>query len=76
MSKIYLIRLDGNDLGQILDGLRTREESWRKTAQYFRSGELDHAFIIEECNDEREANEIASFYARIIRNLERQRDEQ
>jgi hypothetical protein len=37
---------------------------------------LDDAFSIEECNGEHEANEISSFYARILRNLERQRDEQ
>ena len=65
-----------NDLGQILDGLRVREESWRRTGDYFRSGNLDDAFAIEECNGEHEANQIALFYARIIRNLERQRDEQ
>jgi len=77
MRKTYLLRLDGNDLGQILDGLRVREQSWRKTADYFRSGyNPDDSFVIEECNGEHEANEIALFYARIIRNLERQRDEQ
>jgi len=77
MSETYLLRLDGNDLGQILDGLRAREESWRKTADYFRSGyNPDDSFVIEECNGEYEANQIALFYARIIRNLERQRDEQ
>ena len=77
MSKTYLIRLEENDLGQILDGLRAREESWRKTADYFRSGyNPDDSFAIEECNGEHEANQIALFYARIIRSLERQRDEQ
>lgn len=77
MNKTYLIRLDDNDLGQILDGLKAREESWRKTAEYFRSGDsADDPFVIEECNDEYEADSIAEFYARIIRDLERQRDEQ
>jgi hypothetical protein len=77
MSKTYLLRLNDSDLGQILEGLQAREESWRKTADYFRSGHNpDDWFLIEECNSEYEANQIALFYARIIRNLERQRDEQ
>ena len=75
--KTYLLRLNENDLGQILDGLHVREESWRKTADYFRSGyNPDGAFVLEDCNGEHEANQIALFYARIIRDLERQRDEQ
>jgi len=77
MSKIYFLRLDENDLGQIMEGLQAREESWRRTADYFRSGyNPDDSFVIEECNGEYEANQIALFYARILRNLERQRDEQ
>ena len=77
MSKTYLLRLEEKDLGQILDGLIAREESWRKTAEYFRSGyNPDDSFIIEECSGEQEANQLALLYARIVRNLERQRDEQ
>ena len=77
MSKTSLIRLEENDLGQILEGLQAREESWRKTADYLRSGyNPDDSFAIEECNGEHEADQIAQFYSRIIRNLERQRDEQ
>ena len=77
MSKIYFLRLDDNDLGQIVEGLQVREESWRRTADYFRSGyNPDASFVIEECNGEYEANQMALFYARILRNLERQRDEQ
>ena len=76
MSKTYVLRLEENDLCQILEGLQAREESWRKTADYFRSGyNPDDSFAIEECGGEYEANQIALFYARIIRNLERQRDE-
>ncbi len=77
MSRTFLIRLEENDLGQILDGLKAREESWRKTADYFRSGfNTDDAFAIEECNDEHEADRIAQFYSRIISDIERQCDEQ
>jgi hypothetical protein len=77
MNKIYFLRLDENDLGQIIEGLQAREETWRRSADYFRSGYIpDDSFVIEECNGEYEANQIALFYARILRNLERQRDEQ
>ena len=77
MSKIYHIQLEANDLGQILDGLREREESWRRTAEYFRTGgDGEEAFAIQECNDEHEAVSIAEFYSRIMRDLERQRKEQ
>lgn len=73
----YLIRLEENDLGQILDDLKAREDSWRKTADYFRSGYNDDgSFAIQECNDEHEADGIAGFYSRSIREVERQRDEQ
>ena len=77
MNKTVLLRLDDNDLGQILDGLRVREESWRKTADYFRSGyNPDDSFVIEECNGEYEADQIALFYSRIVRELEHQREQQ
>jgi hypothetical protein len=77
MNKSYFLRLGENDLGQIIEGLQVREDSWRRTADYFRSGyNPDTSFVIEECNGEHEANQMALFYARIIRNLERQRDEQ
>ncbi|MGD0085961.1 MAG: hypothetical protein ABSC24_02415 [Verrucomicrobiota bacterium] len=77
MNKIYFLRLGENDLGQIIEGLQAREESWRRTANYLRSGyNSDDSFVIEECNGEYEANQIALFYERVLRNLERQRDEQ
>lgn len=77
MSKTYMIRLGKNELGQILDGLRMREVSWRGTAEYLVSDQLaDDSIAIEECRDEHEATRIADFYAAIIRDLERQRDEQ
>jgi hypothetical protein len=77
MKKTILLRLDDNDLGQILDGLRVREESWLKTAEYFRSGHnSDDSFVIEECNGEYEASQIALIYSRIIHDLEHQREQQ
>ncbi len=77
MNKLYFLRLGENDLGQIIEGLQVREDSWRRTGDYFRSGQnTDDSFAIEECNGEHEANDMALFYSRIIRNLERQREEQ
>lgn len=75
--KKYRIELEANDLGQILEGLRIREESWRNTAIYLRDGYFpDDTFVCEECSDEQEAENIANFYQRIILNLEQQRDKQ
>lgn len=75
--KKYRIELEANDLGQILDGLRVREESWRNTATYLRDGYFpDDTFVCEECSDKHEAQNIANFYNRIILNLEQQRDKQ
>jgi hypothetical protein len=77
MSRTYLIRLEENELGQILDGLRAREATWRATAQYQARGYLaDDSIAIEACRDEAEATRIADFYTRIIHDLERQRGEQ
>ncbi len=75
--KKYRIELEANDLGQILDGLRVREESWRRTAAYLRDGDFHgEPFLCEECSDEHEAETIADLYQRIILSLERQMNEQ
>lgn len=77
MNKTYLIRLGENELGQIIDGLKIRESSWRTTAKYLGSESTsEDSIAIEECSNEHEASRIADFYSAIIRNLERQRDEQ
>jgi len=77
MSKTCLIRLEEDDLGQLLGGLKAREDCWRRTADYLRSGcsgEFSNAS--EECSDESEADRMAEWYAKLIRAIERQRDEQ
>jgi hypothetical protein len=77
MGKVFRIRIDGFDLGQLLDGLRIRAESWRKTADYLESGfTADDTFICEECDDVEEATKIADHYDRIIALIERQVQEQ
>ena len=77
MGKQFQLRLDSVDLGQLLDGLRIRAESWLKTAEYLESGcvAID-SFICEECSDAEEAFAIASHYTKIIAQVEKQIEEQ
>lgn len=51
-----------------------RAESWRRTAEYLRTEEMPDGefFIIEECRDEDEADELASCYETIIKNIQNQ----
>ena len=72
----YRIELDELELGQLLDGLECRADSWEKTACYHRTGEAPPDFLIEECSDADEADEIASRYRSIISKIEKQRDAQ
>ena len=60
MGKTFHLRLDGFDLGQILDGLRCRQESWTNTAIYLRDEYFpNESFFCEECSDPDEAQKIA-----------------
>ncbi len=73
MGTTYTIRLEENDLGQLLHGLCSRSESWHNTAEYFESGYNPREdFIIEECTDAEEARAIANHYDRIIATIEMQ----
>jgi hypothetical protein len=77
MPKTVRLELDSIDAGQLLDGLRLRAESWRKTAEFLDSGYIaDAAFLCEECTDADEANRIAQHYERIIGSIEQQLAEQ
>ena len=77
MGKKLQIKFDSLDLGQILEGLRSRQESWKNTAVFLRDGFFpDEAFVCEECSDADEAERIADDYRRIIGNIERQIDAQ
>jgi hypothetical protein len=60
-------------VGQILDGLRIRAESWERTKDYLADGVIDPDDpYIEECNDEIEARQIEAFYREIIKEIETQ----
>jgi hypothetical protein len=76
MQKTYLIKLDGFDLGQLLDGLDVRAEAWEKTADYHRTGESPADFIVEECTDADEADKIAAHYRSIVTKIREQREAQ
>lgn len=75
-DKEYVIRLNGLDLGQLIDGLEVRANAWGLTAEYLENGEVPDGFVIEECNDAEEARRLAEHYQRILRNVIRQQTEQ
>ena len=70
----YCIELEDRDLGQLLDGLQMRAESWERTAAYLRTegtpeGEF---FLVEECSKPEEADDIAAHYRSIIAKIRSQ----
>ncbi len=76
MGTTYTLRLESNDLGQLLDGLRSRSVAWNDTAEYLESGYSSREdFIAEECNDAEEARNIAAHYDRIMAIIEAQMNE-
>ena len=77
MGKEFQIKIDSLDLGQVLDGLRARQQSWKNTAIFLRDDYFpDDSFVCEQCSDPDEAEKIASHYERIIRSVEQQIDQQ
>lgn len=77
MGKIYTIRLEANDLGQLLEGLQSHSESRHNTAEYLESGYNPREdIIVEECTDAEESCAIADHYDRIIATTETQMNSQ
>jgi len=77
VGKEFYFTLDGFDIGQILDGLRCRQESWANTAIFLRDDYFpDDSFLCEECSDADEAQKIADHYSRIISAIEQQIEQQ
>jgi len=63
MGKEFHFTLEGFDIGQILDGLRCRQESWANTAIYLRDDYFpNESFLCEECSDSDEAPAFARGY--------------
>lgn len=75
-DKEFVIRLNGLDLGQLIDGLEARAEAWRQTATYLEIGEAPDGFVIEECSDAEEAHDLAENYQRILRSIIQQQTDQ
>jgi hypothetical protein len=78
MPTTFHIELDDIDLGQILDGLEVRAESWERTAEYLRTEKMPDGefFIVEECNKPEEAEGIAEHYRFIVRKIRGQMETQ
>ena len=78
MAKPYRIELGEQEWGQLLDGLECRAESWRHTDACLRTGELPNGefLVIEECQNEEEAEMLEACYEGIIRNIKRQMEAQ
>lgn len=74
MSVNYQITLDDLEIGQILDGLEIRAESWERTAEFLRTEKMstDELFVVEECSKPEEADGIAESYRAIIAKIRSQ----
>jgi hypothetical protein len=76
MARTYRIELDDRDLGQLLDGLAMRADSWERTAEYLRSGYVPGDEVVEECSNSEEADAIGAHYRSIIRKIQQQMEAQ
>ena len=92
MRKSYTIQLDSLDLGQLLDGLELRAESWERTADYLRGGTIEGDFIVAvgRCCcaalisgrsssfalPSEEADDIGAYYRNIISTIRQQMEAQ
>lgn len=78
MAITYRIALNDLDLGQLLDGLKSRADSWERTAEYLRTDTLpeDEFFLLEECSKPEEADRIAEHYRSIIHKIQSQKEAQ
>ena len=73
MKRKFMLKLNSVHVGQLLDGLRMRAESWRNTEIYMREGyQPDESISWEECSSEYEAEQIAELYESIIATIEEQ----
>lgn len=70
----YSINLSDVDLGQVIDALESRAQSWETTAEYLRSGDIsqEEGCVVEECSGEQEAERIAKHYQQILQEIRAQ----
>ena len=75
-DRLYHFSLRALDFGQMIDGICARRDAWAETAKWFR-GECEAPyFMIEECSDEQEAQQIADHYSEIVETLQKQAEPQ
>jgi hypothetical protein len=68
-DRIIRISIPASDLGQIIDCLEVRRESWAKTAEWFQGTLDDPFFMIEECSHEEEALALVDTYSKILSSI-------
>ena len=74
-DELVTLMLPRNFVGQMLDGLCCREQSYRDTAEYLEHGvtpDPGSTFIIEEVKDAEEARTLAGFYREVIEEVDGQ----
>lgn len=71
-EKIITLQLPESFVGQIIDGLDVRLESYERTVAYYHGEPVDGD--IEECNYAEEAETIAATYREIITTIQEQRE--
>jgi hypothetical protein len=59
-------------VGQMLDALYMRLETWEYTEEYLNTGHIHEPYLIEECSNAYEASQIADYYKEIIKSIEKQ----
>lgn len=66
------LKLQREDILQLIDAVSLRRDSWQNTANYLESdgaGDVCDYGIVEECSSAEEAQEIAAHYSDILTRL-------
>ena len=74
MDENIVLTLPALAVGQILDALYIRMETWEYTEEYLNTGYVHEPYCIEECSNADEARRIADYYKDIIESIEKQAD--
>ena len=74
MDENIVLTLPALAVGQILDALYIRLETWEYTEEYLNTGYVHEPYCIEECSNADEARRIADYYKNIIESIEKQAD--
>jgi hypothetical protein len=69
---MFIIKISSNNLGQIIDGLKQREEAYHITAEYYETGNIDSDQQIVEVSGQDEAINMTKLYRDLIADLEGQ----